>query len=196
MNCKSYDNYIMRYFDGTLNDIETARFKQHLKTCGKCSTEFKNMDEIVTLLKASGQAEPPAGFTADIMKRIAALAPITREKNGKALTLLYHFTSAVSGVLIMLAIVAFGETNILEFMLGLLKQAGKAASSFTDLARIFRSSLDGGFGILSGIAGTLLETGTAIFKEYYHIFLILLAMLFAIQKTFDVFFEQRRGENQ
>ena len=190
MNCKLSDDYTMRYFDGSLNDIEIAKLKQHLKTCRKCSIEFKNMDEIVTFLETRDTVEPPEGFVADVMKKVSSIGALSRKRTDRWLILLYNFTTIVSVVLLAIYAISLKEVSMLE----LLKQAGKVFSSFSSMVSGFRSIFTGAYNIVTGLTGALLNTAVILCREYYHVLIILLAMLVAVQKTLTVLVKQGKGE--
>lgn len=191
MNCKLSGDYTMKYFDGSLNDIENAQLKQHLKACKKCNVEFKNMDEIVTFLKTSGTVEPPECFVEDVMKKVSSIEALSRKRADRWLILLYNFTTAVFVVLLTIFTIGLKEASIS----GLFEQAGKAFSSFSSAAFGLRSIIIEAYNVVTGLAGTLLNTAVIICKEYYHVFIILLSILVAIQKTLIVLVKQDKGES-
>lgn len=190
VNCKLSSDYTMRYFDGSLNDIENARLKQHLKICKKCDIEFKKMDEIVTFLETTGTMEPPQDFVADVMKKISSMEALSRKRADRWLILLYNFTTIVSVVLLMIFAIGLKEVSISE----LFEHAGKVFSSFSSTMLGFSSITTEAYNIITGLAGTFLNTAVIICKEYYHVFIILLAMLVAVQKTLTVLVKQDKGE--
>ena len=84
MNCETSKDYIMKYFDGELNNIEEAQFKQHLKICPDCGSEFRCMQTIFTAIKTKAEIEPPADFETRVMDRVASIEKKEKKKGQNA----------------------------------------------------------------------------------------------------------------
>ena len=62
-----------------VDDIERARFEQHLATCEDCRAEVAEMRETAALLAESTAVEPPASLRASVLAGISQVRPIPPE---------------------------------------------------------------------------------------------------------------------
>lgn len=89
MNCNASNDYIMKYFDGEINDIENEQLKQHLKFCKKCNEDFKALNEIIGCIEEDILVEPPADFEANIINRVCALEASKKTLTNRIVIALY-----------------------------------------------------------------------------------------------------------
>lgn len=71
MGCETMPDLIQALIDGEINAADEARLQAHLQTCAQCRTRLSNERRLNAQI-ASLAEEPPAGMTAEIMRRIAA----------------------------------------------------------------------------------------------------------------------------
>ena len=127
MNCNNYSDIIMRYFDGGLNDIETAQMKQHLKICKNCSSEFEDMRDIFSSLENGNQIEPPEDFEIKVMEKIKTIQPSWKEVPDATIKFIYGFTSFLLILLLFMFTLNMMGGGVLESI----------TSRFTALHSIF-----------------------------------------------------------
>lgn len=185
MNCKLSDEYMMKYFDGELNDIENAQLRQHMKTCKRCSQEFGGLDEIVKMLETDSLIEPPEDFEMKVMEKISTLEVSRSKATSRGLVLLYNFTTLVSVVLLLVFVAGLKEINLFG-----------AFSSFSDFtAGIYAFATDA-FNMVWGIVKAFIQVAVILVKTYYYVFITLLALLLAVQKTFFILVKQDGGDRK
>lgn len=129
MKCETTSEYIMKYFDKDLNDIETGQFKQHLKTCEACSREFEELEGILGALEEAGAVTPPEGFETVVMSRIRTMQSERKTRIDRLLILMYGITSVLLLGMTMSLVAYFQEISILQVV-------GKLTAIFSSLMRI------------------------------------------------------------
>ena len=67
------------YAVDALDDLERARFEQHLVTCPDCRAEVDSLREATALLAETTAAEPPAGLRDRVLADIATVRPLPPE---------------------------------------------------------------------------------------------------------------------
>lgn len=93
MSCDKYQEYIMRYFDQDLNDIEDLQCKHHLKSCMDCSKLFRTLKETIQLVCEEGKINPPDDFTINVMGKIEEFEAIRSKKTERIIFALYCLTT-------------------------------------------------------------------------------------------------------
>lgn len=192
MNCQTSNDYIMKYFDGEINDIEEAQFRQHLKTCSKCSEEFKCMSEIFGSLEAANTVEPPEGFEASVMEKVDKVVLARREKNSRMLVLLYNAATVVSIILLMVFVADLKQVSVFNAF----EKIGQYFGSFTSAAGAVLGVVGDIFQLLAGVVGVILDVSVSVVKSYYYIFVTLIGLLLAIQKLYAYVAAQDGGEDK
>lgn len=188
MNCEISKDYMMKYFDGERNDIEEARFRQHLKNCGKCSEEFNCMAEIFSTLETAETVEPPEGFEAKVMEKVNTVENARREQSSRMLVLLYNAATLVSIVMLMVFVADIREGSLGNAFASIREYFG----SFSGILAAVFGVIGDVFGLLAGVVLVILQVFISIVKTYYYIFAALALVLLAIQKLY-VFVEARDG---
>ncbi len=175
MKCNDSQNYMMKFFDRELNDIEEAQLKQHLKICTACSEEFVGLKEIFAVVEQNSEIEPPEDFECQVMNRIENEVKMYKKHIGDS-TFVYDILSiAVSFIFVI-------------FFGGLLWDCLKAPTNvvhFVDLIsyysnEFFSVASSMGKGIIIAIAGV----AASIYKTYYYAYIVLGILLFMSLKTF------------
>jgi len=190
MNCKSSNEYMMKYLDGNLNDIEHAQMKQHLKGCKACSDEFKDLDEIFSFLETTSIVEPPEDFEVNVMKKVNRLEAERKRKTSMGLVFLYHFTAVISFVLLIVFAIGLKEVSIIKVV----EQVSGYFTSFSSMLSALYNAAEQIYNVASDIVSVLIQVTVAIFKTYYYVFITLLAMLLAVQKVFLILVKQDGGD--
>lgn len=191
MNCELSNDYLMKYFDGEINDIEEAQFKQHLKTCSKCSEEFNCMSEIFTSLGTTNTVEPPVDFEARVMEKVDMIENARKEKSARMLVLLYNAATVVSIILLLIFVADLKQVSVFSAF----DKINEYFSSFTNIAAAVFGVLKDIFQLITGVVGVIFQVAVSIIKSYYYIFVVLLALLLAIQKLFTIVAAQDRRES-
>ena len=191
MNCEMSNDYIMKYFDSAINDIEEAQFKQHLNTCISCSEQFDCMNEILVTLESTGTAEPPEDFEARIMEKVDSIENTRKEKNANMLILLYNAATIISIVLLMVFVADLKQVSLFSAF----EKIGQYLSSFSSATEAIIVVIAGIFRLIAGVVGVIFDVIFSIVKSYYYIFLTLIGLLIAVQKLFAMALVQDRREN-
>jgi TonB family protein len=62
MGCKKYTSLLIGRIYGTLTSKESDRLDEHLSTCAHCRTEFKQMEETLSLVQGNVPLPEPPGY--------------------------------------------------------------------------------------------------------------------------------------
>jgi hypothetical protein len=181
MNCKMADNYMMKYFDGEINDIEDVQFRQHLKTCERCRQEYDCMVEIFATIESSATAEPPEDFEASVMEKVNELEKKRMERRTRMLVLLYNAAVVIAIGLLMVFVVGIrpgGIASAIESIKGYFGSFNSVTSAvFGVVGDIFK--------LLGGVVLTLLQVFFSIVKTYYYVFVTMIVLLLAVQRLYS-----------
>ena len=190
MNCEVSNDYLMEHFDGEMNDIAEAQFKQHLKNCRKCSEDFSCMSEVFNSLKTMDMVEPPADFEAKVMEKVDKIELTRKEKDARMLVILYNAATVVSMILLMVFVADLKLVSIFDAI----ERISGYLGSFSSVAAAVFGVLGDICRLISGVLGVLFQIAVSIVKSYYYVFITLLALLFAVQKLFTFVAAQDRRE--
>ncbi len=105
MNCNLNQEYMMKYLESSANDIESAQFKQHLKTCISCKKEFEEMEKVFEVLNAREIVEPPQNFEAGIMSKIRNFESVKKKVKDTRIAFMYMGGTIILTILFMLIFV-------------------------------------------------------------------------------------------
>ena len=86
-----------------VDDIERARFEQHLATCEDCRAEVAEMRETAALLAESTAVKPPASLRASVLTGISQVRPIPPEVGRPEGTSRRRFPLLVAAALVIIA---------------------------------------------------------------------------------------------
>lgn len=179
MSCELPREYMMKYLDKNINDIENAQLKHHLKECESCSEVFKSFNEVFCLLE-NDIIEPPQDLEVQIMGKINELELIRRKRNNRFLAGIYGFTTAV---FIALSIMIGAYLNQMTFI-EVLNEIGNAFGSSSMSILGLYSHIMNAYEVFTGIIGILFQVSILLIKSYYYIFIALFIMFLVIQKMF------------
>lgn len=180
MNCQISSDYMMKHFDGEINETEEAQFRQHLETCEKCSEEFACMSEIFGTLAESNIVEPPEDFEKRVMEKVEKVELARRESNSRMLVLLYNAATAVSIILLLVFVADLKQVSVFNAF----EKIGQYFGSFTSAAAAVLGVVGVIFRLLAGVIGVVVDVAVSVVKSYYYIFITLIGLLFAIQKLY------------
>lgn len=187
MNCKISEEYLMKYFDGELNDIENAQLKLHLKGCKKCSEDFENLSSVFSYLNTEGVVEPPQDFETNVMIRINTLeAARKRRIEGILLGLYWLATAALAAIAII-------------FMLGMKELILKTVEPLTQSGVLYAVYyvLKGFYSIIDTVISWVVIVNASLSGLYSYIFVILMFLMMAVkvsQKGFRSNMEPERNQ--
>ncbi len=188
MNCNESQNYIMRYFDKDLNDIEQAKLKQHLKNCEKCSEEFTNMQQIFTEIEQDTEfLEPPEDFELQVLSRIEKEAYMyQKQKNDNA----FVYNILVMAVSLIFVIV-FGSImwEVLNKPIGLIQQTHLTIE-------MVKAFLSAALSMVKGLTIAVVGITASIYQTYYYAYLVLGALLLVTQGLFIRMIKSGNGGTQ
>lgn len=181
MNCEMSKTYIMKYFDGELNDIEEVQFRQHLKSCSSCNDEFNCMETIFTTLEVQTDIEPPDNFESMVMDKVSVIEEKRNEKSSRRLVLLYNAATLLSIVLLLIFVADLKQVS----MFSAIEQIGEYFNSFSSATAAVLGVVRDIFRLIGGALFVVFDVAFSIFKSYYYVFLALLVLLFAIQRLLN-----------
>jgi len=180
MNCEISKDYMMKYFDGERNDIEEARFRQHLKNCGRCSEEFNCMAEIFSSLETADTVEPPEDFEIRVMEKVNAVENARRENSSRMLVLLYNAATVVSIILLMVFVADIRQGGLVSAFESIREYFG----SFSGILAAVFGVIEDVFSLLAGVVSVIIQVFISIVKTYYYIFVVLVLLLLAVQRLY------------
>lgn len=191
MSCELINDLMMKHFDGEINDIEEAQLKQHMKTCRKCNEEFNCMSEVFLSLETTSTVAPPEDFEARVMEKVNALENTRKEKSSKMLVLFYNLGTAISILLLMIFVADLKHVSIGSIM----DQVTTYFGSFSSIANAVLGIFADLYHLIAGVLGVILAACVSVAKTYYYVFVVLLALLLAIQKLITLVAVQDRRES-
>lgn len=161
MNCNESNEYIMKYFDRDLNDIESAQLKQHLKSCKKCSEDFQSMNKIINCLENESILEMPENFEMDVMSKIKCLEVDRKKKSSRNLVFLYNLITLVSVVALLAFIINLKDVNIFDT----LSYFRENFKSFSSIIEILYQVFNEIYSVVAGVISILLAVGVLIYLD-------------------------------
>jgi Predicted transmembrane transcriptional regulator (anti-sigma factor) len=181
MNCEMANNYMMKYFDGEVNDIEDAQFRQHLKSCERCRQEYECMDEIFSTLECPVIVEPPDNFEANVMEKVNEIEKKRMDRRTRLLVILYNAAAILAIGLLMVFVVGMrpgGLASAIDSVNGYFGSFNSVTSAvFGIVGDIFK--------LLGGVLMTILQVFISIVKTYYYVFVTMIVLLLAIQRLYN-----------
>lgn len=186
MKCNEAQDYMMKYFDKNINDIEEAQLRQHMKYCTKCSEEFLSLKEIFTDIEQDSVIEPPEDFELQVMSRIEKEAvKYTKPKENA-----YVYNVLLVAVSFIFVII-FG--GILYEAVNQPLELFQKVQIAIDLAREFFSDA---FTMAKGIGIAAMSVTASIYKTYYYAYILLGILLLVIQGVFIRMVREGNGAAQ
>ena len=79
MQCLVVRELLSPYLDGVLSLAEQKEISAHLAVCPSCRAEFEILCDLVNILKDLPELSPSSGFSARVIKNVAALPPEKRQ---------------------------------------------------------------------------------------------------------------------
>lgn len=79
MQCLVVRELLSPYLDGVLILAEQEEISAHLAVCPSCRAEFEILCDMVSILKDLPELSPSSGFSARVLKNVAALPPEKRQ---------------------------------------------------------------------------------------------------------------------
>lgn len=172
MNCKLSGEYIMKFFDGDLNDIENSHLQRHLKACERCKREFESMKEIFDSLGQTNVIEPPEDFEERVMEKIYSMEMTNKSKSELSFAFLYTGVAFI----LMIALVIINEVlRYVDFHEVVLK-FGTVADFLPMLLNAARNFLV----FVSGIQKGLHQAAAAVADSFSFVFQISAGILLMI----------------
>ncbi len=188
MNCNESQNYIMRYFDRDLNDIEQAMLKQHLKSCEQCSEEFSSMQQIFTEIEQDTEfLEPPEDFELQVMNRIEKEAFMYQKQKSDNVFMYNILLTAVS----LIFVIVFGSImwEVLNKPIGLIQQTHLSLEVVKDF-------MSAALSMIKGLVIAVVGVTASIYKTYYYAYLVLGILLLVTQGLFIRMVKEGNGGAQ
>lgn len=187
MICNDSQNYMMKFFDREINDIEEAQLKQHLKTCSKCSKEFFSLKEIFSEIEKVQEIEPPEDFERQVMTRIEKEVPMYKKYNSEN-TFVYNILLIV----LSLSFVALFGSIIWENM----NHTINIYREFLTVTDVMKQFAGAAMSMFKGITITIVGVAASLYKTYYYAYILLGMLLLVIQKIFVTMLKESNGGAQ
>lgn len=184
MKCVDSHNFIMKFFDKELNDIEEAQLKQHLKNCKNCSEEFNSLKEIFDIVEQDSGIEPPEDFELQVMSRIANEAKIYKKPIDN--NLFAYNILLISVSLVFVIIFAGTLWEIFKTPINLIQIMNR----FVDYSRDFIVSA---ISMFRGIVIAVSSVAASIYKTYFFGYIVLGFLLLVTQGVFIKMVRQSNG---
>jgi len=73
VNCEEMRELLSCYIDGVLDEKDVKDVEKHLEQCPYCQQDLAGLKATLALVHQEGEVQPPEGFRAGIMEKIAAL---------------------------------------------------------------------------------------------------------------------------
>jgi anti-sigma factor RsiW len=127
INCENFEDYVMRYIDGTLTAEELASLNRHTAECDKCAEELAAYRDMLSEVSAVPEPTPAADFTDNVLKAVS----VCRQPNKKlAFLVVCSIISSVSSVAGFLKLLLLNRTQVVTALSdnGLLSPLGKAVN--------------------------------------------------------------------
>jgi hypothetical protein len=70
------------YVVGALPSTETAEFEKHLTSCGRCSSDARELHEVTAELSLAAASTPPAGLRSAVLTAISDVAQVAEASPG------------------------------------------------------------------------------------------------------------------
>ncbi len=188
MSCKVAESLMMRHFDGDLNDIESARLKQHLKVCPECSREFNELSEVLSQVE-SCEIEPPVGFETEIMNRVSSFEAIRKKRARMFVVSMCGLWMFIIFFLTLSAAAYLDEISFYD-MIGL---SGKVMGSFSCLIVLAINGIGFIYNSLNRFVDIFLKSAVYMTYNYYYVFVVLMIMLFVLQKILSTMVGGKNG---
>ena len=80
MSCKKWKKKLSSYLDNEVSYRERLKIKKHLKSCGACFNEFKQLDRLHRLVENIQPEKPRPGFYERLSDRLSQKEPTLKEK--------------------------------------------------------------------------------------------------------------------
>ncbi|QNU67653.1 zf-HC2 domain-containing protein [Ruminiclostridium herbifermentans] len=183
MKCVDSQNFIMKFFDKELNDIEEAQLKQHLKNCKNCSEEFNSLKEIFDIVEQDSGIEPPEDFEFQVMSRITKEEKIYKKTMDNNLFVYNILLVTVSLIFVIFFAGALWE--VLKTPINLIQIMNRFVDSSKDL-------ILSAISMFRGIVIAILSVAASIYKTYFFEYI---ALGFLLLITQGLFFKMVRRSN-
>lgn len=187
MKCNDSQNFMMKFFDREINDIEEAQLKQHLKTCTNCTKEFSGLKEIFADVELVSDIEPPKDFEFQVMSRIENEIEMYKKPSEESTFVYNILLVAVSLIFVIL----FG--GILWEAFRTPVQSIQAVQAIIELSKdFFSTAISMGKGMVIVVVGVT----ASIYKTYYYAYIVLGILLLVIQRIFIRVVREGNGGTQ
>ncbi len=186
MKCVDSQNFIMKFFDRELNDIEEAQLKQHLKICKNCSEEFTSLKEIFDIVEQDSGIEPPEGFELQVMNRIEQEAKNYKKPSDN---MFVYNILLVSISLVFVIFIAGTLWEIFKTPIDIIQ----ILNGFVGFSKDFIVSA---ISMLRGIVIAILSIAASLYKTYYFEYIVLGFLLLVTQGVFLKMVRQSNGGAQ
>lgn len=179
MYCKQANHHMMKYFDGTVSEIENAKFREHLSLCEKCREDFEQLSYVLSDVEKQIIIEPPQDFEENIIKKLLHMETVKKNRKMKLRTYLYNIAAIFAVAIITVLIISFRIT-ILQELPGRITTlyhfiSGKLSGMFNNFQLDHSSVINKVQPILISYIENL--------KYYFYVFLTFIAIYFFFQEV-------------
>lgn len=168
MQCNQINDYIMKYFDGNISELELEQLYRHNQKCTSCAEEFELMKDAIYEIENLPEIEPSVELTAKIMTAVAE----QKHFQVSARQLICWLLGFVGLVLFTYNIIAY----VIFPMMGV--EPLISVKSVQNLLYMLIEKAKDGFVVMSVYLGKLLVLRDTLFREYT-LFIFLWLVMFA-----------------
>jgi len=178
MNCDTSKEFMMKYFDGEMDEAEEKQFREHLKACSDCSEEFGCMEAIFSTLDEKVEIEPPDDFEARVMDKVALIENQRKERSEKRIVWLYNIATLLSIVLLLIFVADMKEVSVFSAF----ERLGEYFGSFSTVTAAIFGAVKDIAGLLIDVLAAVADIALSIVRSYYYAFIVLILAVLAIQR--------------
>lgn len=189
MKCNESQNFMMKFFDKNINDIEEAQLKQHLKSCTACSEEFQSLKQIFSEIEQEPATEPPEDFELQVMSRIEKEAVLYSKPETVAEIKSDMNVLLITATLITVALFA-------GFLFEVIKNPVELIKNINVGIVLVKEFLTAGVSMVKGVGMAIISVTASLYKNYYYAYIALAALLLLTQRTFFKMVREGNGEAQ
>lgn len=188
MKCSEAQNYMMKYFDRDINDLEEMKLKQHIKTCEKCTGEFSGLKEIFAGIEEDSiPIEPPEDFELQVMNRIQNETVMYKKAYRSTRDIYNVLLATVSFIFVIL----FGGLlwEIFDHPIALIQNIMMISNFAKELCTAAIT-------MFKGMSIAIVGVAASIYSTYYYAYILMGILLLVIQRVFFKMVREGNGGMQ
>ncbi|MCG8502453.1 MAG: hypothetical protein MJB12_18880 [Firmicutes bacterium] len=183
MKCSEANEWMMKYFDGEINDLNLYRLKQHMKSCSVCSMQHRTMSEIIECMGEQPLLEPPEDFEDCVMNAVHKDAAFRKHFLKTPLKVMLALLGSALLIMTVWTLLILQSVPLLE-LIGTMIRNGLSVNLFNSILEVFQN----GYKTVVIIGDSILNVYYILLKNYYDVMFSMVALLIivymmAVRKT-------------